>query len=478
MASSRPAIGLEPTSGLCGAEDGAKLELLGPSPSVKQSLARSLRRCLWRFLEPSISMDFGSYVAAQTWLDRPEQGLRSATTRYVEYMCNSGWDRYFDRWPAMAEHIALLSSRWSRTSSTAMERFRQDAKDLASFLGCEREDLAVQSVDSDLSDPHDGGQTVVRFQLSNGMCVAYKPRSVAEELAARHALKLMQNERCFRDVEVPSALDCGLYGYLKWINPAQLKSRKEAQAYYRVAGHTFAFLYAIEASDCHHENVIASSRGPVVVDFETLGTSRIGAQAIRKIFGISFINADPTGFLPTRGPSRDIGGLSGVSRSMRFSRRHPNIPRIGRQYQYLSSYKDEFEKGFVEARRQISTLRSKSNIELGLTNAPRVVLRPTSTYYSIFRARLSDPRLSKRPGNFGFRSYLGGAKVNTLKRKIVEAEAECLEAFEIPRFVVFDGKICLRGRALCELPELLPDRRRLNLVDRQLPHSTAQSSGH
>src|SRR5580700_3703595 len=83
-------------------------------------------------------------------------------------------------------------------------------------------------------------------------------------------------------------------------------------------------IYALEGSDCHHENLIATADQPVLIDHETLLQARIryfgrqGKEGPLSLAGRSFYEDSVfrTGLLPRweirpSGESYDVSGLGG-----------------------------------------------------------------------------------------------------------------------------------------------------------------------
>lgn len=60
------------------------------------------------------------------------------------------------------------------------------------------------------------------------------------------------------------------HGWVEFVEYEPCRDREEAQHYYQRAGMLLCLIYALEGTDCHNENLIASGDQPVLVDMETL----------------------------------------------------------------------------------------------------------------------------------------------------------------------------------------------------------------
>lgn len=135
----------------------------------------------------------------------------------------------------------------------------------------------------------------------------------------------------FRTLQV---LDGGAYGWVEEIETHPCQNQQEVEAYYFRAGMLVCQIYALEGSDCHHENLIAAGEHPVVIDHETLLQPRIryfGSQGEEGPLSLAgeFFGQDSvfrTALLPRReirptGESYDISGLGGTEAHLTHRRK-------------------------------------------------------------------------------------------------------------------------------------------------------------
>ena len=65
-------------------------------------------------------------------------------------------------------------------------------------------------------------------------------------------------------------LDRGDYGWVEFVEQEACASVAEVRAYFALAGGLVCLTHVLRGSDLHMENVIATRRGPVLIDLEML----------------------------------------------------------------------------------------------------------------------------------------------------------------------------------------------------------------
>ena len=95
-------------------------------------------------------------------------------------MLNGESITFFDEYSALAgSGLATVSGNWIDSTAEFLERLEADKNLLATtFLGG-KDPGPVMDVKAGLSDPHNGGRTVLALTFSSGLKLVYKPKSVA-----------------------------------------------------------------------------------------------------------------------------------------------------------------------------------------------------------------------------------------------------------------------------------------------------------
>jgi type 2 lantibiotic biosynthesis protein LanM len=126
-------------------------------------------------------------------------------------------------------------------------------------------------VQTGLSDRHDGGRSVAVLVFASGLRIVYKPKSLAVD---RHLQILIARLNEWGDGLPPlrclAILDQGAYGWMEHVAARPCETPEEVERFHERQGAWLALFYALEATDFHHENLIAEGEHPVPIDLETL----------------------------------------------------------------------------------------------------------------------------------------------------------------------------------------------------------------
>ncbi|HEY9233155.1 MAG TPA: type 2 lanthipeptide synthetase LanM family protein [Blastocatellia bacterium] len=226
------------------------------------------------------------------------------------------WD-FFLEYPVLARLLSVTVELWARNLSDLATALKADLRALQSLFNNNLSPGRVVGVRPSLSDRHNDGRTVTLLRFENGLELIHKPRDLGIERAWFALL-----DDCNRhggDFRVLKALACEGHGWVEAVRHAPCQNSDEARAYYRRAGMLLCLLYALEASDCFFENLIAASGYPVLIDVETLmhhviRRSTEPGQADEVADDILMASVFRTGFLPSweagaNGTCVDISGL-------------------------------------------------------------------------------------------------------------------------------------------------------------------------
>lgn len=233
----------------------------------------------------------------------------------------AGAGTFFGRYPVLARDIAVHCGQWLDASLTLVDRLARDIDAIASRFGSGDAPGSVVGVELGLSDRHHDGQGVAILAFESGMRVVYKPRPMTVDLAFASLLQWFNQhaEGAVPPLASPAAIDRGDYGWVAFAEAHACPDEAAVRRYYRRQGAFVALLYAIEATDFHHENVIACGEHPMLIDLETLfqpvaGSVRLAEGDSRPVA----FNVLRNGLLPLRFSSDpnaqgfDVSGLGGL----------------------------------------------------------------------------------------------------------------------------------------------------------------------
>ena len=224
-----------------------------------------------------------------------------------------------DEYPVLARVMVEELDAWVEVSAELLDRLAADWPDLvATFFGGQ-DPGPLTALDGGAGDRHRGGRAVRILKFASGAKLVYKPRPMAVDSHFQELLAWVESKGeglAFRRLAV---LDRGEHGWMEYAAPAECASLEEVALYHRRLGGLLALLYALEATDCHYENLIAAGDQPVVVDLESLFHPRWEIEEAAKpderlageALGESVLRI---GLLPFRvGEGVDAVDLSGVS---------------------------------------------------------------------------------------------------------------------------------------------------------------------
>jgi type 2 lantibiotic biosynthesis protein LanM len=185
----------------------------------------------------------------------------------------SFWNNLATHYPSLLPRVDALVRKRCMATLRFAQRWTTDRHRLKNLCGGDPGELHELSFGA--GDSHRGGATVAIVR-GKGWRVVYKPRSLAIDRALRgFVAELVLDHGSALNVRVPEVIDCGDYGWAKFMDHRFAAGSEELLSFYRGIGHLLALMRLLSGSDLHAENVIAQGGTPVVVDCETLFTPKI-----------------------------------------------------------------------------------------------------------------------------------------------------------------------------------------------------------
>ena len=450
---------------------------------IEQQFRAGLERTLLRLISRTMVVEL--HVA------RVEGVLRGVTpeARFKHFVETLG-DReraleILARYPVLARQVAAAIDDWVRASLTFLARLCADWRDIAQRFNGSVEPGRLASVDTGLSDRHGGGHAVIRARFESGLRVIYKPRALSLDEHFQKLLSWLNDRGLDPAFRLLGVLDRGEYGWVECVGRASCTTADAVQRFFQRQGGYLALLYALDATDFHHENVLADGEHPMLVDLEALFHPRdigsggnAGASAGADAVAHSVLRV---GLLPERvwaSPSHegfDISGLGapGGQRSpdpvlqwedagtdtMRVVRRHVtlpaglNRPMLGgaevNALDHAAAVADGFTRTYqLLHRHRAALLAPDGPLAAFAGDEIRVIVRPTRIY-----ARMLDesahPDLQREAFDrerFFDRLWVGVDEHRWLAR-VVDSELRDLLNGDVPRFAGRPGSRHLRDSA-------------------------------
>ena len=373
--------------------DRSTTEMLAISPQAFADFQQMLLFKLCEVVAPCLHDHFSRY----RMINNPQLVLRSDFHQasvgnelynlYVAHLESGGLIQFFEEYPVAARAITISMECWIESVLEFLERLYQDLPCLRLMFGFS-ETERITSIQTGLSDPHNGGRSVFILTFDRGGCIVYKPRSVVPEIHFGSILERLEQLELPAISIAPRTLNRGNYGWVEFIERRDCTTKEEVSKYFENLGAMLALLYSLGTSDIHYGNIIAHGSYPVVVDLETLLCPKPKAVDGNPNQGWdSFYTVQRVGLLPNEYTGKggdysiDISALGskqelvlkasfgewqninrdnmylGAPKYVKIQR--DSLPRLNGEILYAQDYSSELISGFSAAYR--THLRSNQN---------------------------------------------------------------------------------------------------------------------
>lgn len=176
------------------------------------------------------------------------------------------WYSIAQEFPVLLRWLERIDRNCKEVVAETVARLQTDREDLESGFGIEKSDK-LSNIVPGLSDPHNGGRTVLRLCFCDGMSIVYKPKPLHID-SALYAYAAKNNI----GVVALKVITKNCYGWVEdasHITVSESTHKKSPEC----LGKAAATFWMLNATDLHSENVVPTARGIYVWDLETLLTS-------------------------------------------------------------------------------------------------------------------------------------------------------------------------------------------------------------
>jgi type 2 lantibiotic biosynthesis protein LanM len=212
--------------------------------------------------------------ACAHFAEEPRRHRRAANASvyrgFVAEQGEEGLTRFFLEYPVAARLIAQVTLAWIDFVLEFLHRLDADAGALSARYFDSRPTGQILSCQAGISDPHQGGRSVLILHFAGGAAIVYKPRPMQIDAAFFGLLKWWNARSGQLPLRTLAVLARAEYGWENLARSAPCSQRKGGQRFYCRAGALLCLLHALRGIDFHHENMIAAGDDPVVVDLEAL----------------------------------------------------------------------------------------------------------------------------------------------------------------------------------------------------------------
>lgn len=190
--------------------------------------------------------------------------------RYQDFV-GRAWQELFPSegpgaFPVLASSVGLLIRNTADAFTELCRRLTADRAAIGRAFGIAESDL-ITSIGGASGDSHGHGRAVAILAFASGARLVYKPRDISCEAAWQEIVSHV-NRAAGTSLPTAATLAREGYGYVAYIAAEDVSDM--APQFMRSSGELAAVLHLLDARDMHFENIIATRRGPVAVDLETL----------------------------------------------------------------------------------------------------------------------------------------------------------------------------------------------------------------
>ncbi|HEY2292104.1 MAG TPA: type 2 lanthipeptide synthetase LanM family protein [Thermoanaerobaculia bacterium] len=323
-------------------------------------------------------------------------------------------DALLREYPVLARQVVLDLELFREAVREIVSQLAADWPEIVARLFGGQDPGPLTALDGGAGDRHRRGRSVRILTFASGARLVYKPRSLAVEAHFQELLAWI-NSLGGLGLRTLGVLDRGDHGWMEFAAFEPCRSRAEVARFHERLGGLLAVLYALAATDCHYENLIAAGEHPVVVDLESLFHPQIQrgprpqpAEDLRSQFALHSVLR--VGLLPFQvGQGDDFAGvdISGVAAidgqptpekviqwrgigtdEMRVERDRAimegghNRPILEGRPAQVGEFREEMTRGFAAVYRLLADRPDELRRRLApfADDPVRVVLRPTRIY--------------------------------------------------------------------------------------------------
>ena len=179
-------------------------------------------------------------------------------------------DQIIEEYPVLARSLVTAADYWVESSAEFLRYLTEDADALRDAFALGGELGMLVGIAGNAGDVHRRGRAVAVAEFSSGIRVVYKPRSLSVDGHFGELVTWLNDLGQTPPLRAVRVLTREDHGWAEFIANASCASHGEIERFYQRCGAYLAILHALNATDFHYENVIASGEFPMLIDLEAL----------------------------------------------------------------------------------------------------------------------------------------------------------------------------------------------------------------
>jgi class II lanthipeptide synthase len=198
--------------------------------------------------------------------DTPEERFRSFVRRLGEPDVAL---RVLSEYPVLARQVVNTLDRWIATSAELLRNLCDDWDAIVAELAGGTDPGPLVEL-SGAGDTHRGGRRVRIAAFASGFRLVHKPKSLAVDHHFQELVRWVNDRGATPPFRMLRLLDRGTYGWVEHLSNDGCTSAVEVERFYQRLGGYLALFHALEATDFHAENLLATGEHPMPIDLEAL----------------------------------------------------------------------------------------------------------------------------------------------------------------------------------------------------------------
>lgn len=312
--------------------------------------------------------------------------------------------------PVLARMLGQATVYATEARLELVGRYAADRAELVRTLLDGTDPGPLVAVEDNQGDPHRAGRSTAILRFADGRRLVYKPRDLTHDTRLSAFVDWLNRTVPEVGLRTAACLVRPEYGWTEFVTVAPLTGPDGADRFYRRQGALLALAHALNTTDLHYDNLIASGEDPVVIDVETLFRPRwetptdsgdpasdLLAASVQRTSLLPMIVVGEQGIMDLSGSGGDQGRQSPASQvdwadpgtdRMRLVRRAgtfdgaSNRPRLGDRVVDPEDHAESMLAGFRLGYDAIEAHRAEFGrlVEGSSAMTVRLVVRPTWTY--------------------------------------------------------------------------------------------------
>jgi len=247
------------------------------TPSAFVDLQGALLQSLCTVARHTLYLEFSIWRSCnllaqvqQTVAGRPNLESRCIYGSFVSNMWTGSLSQLLRKYPVLGRLLAQLSHLWIVSTREFLDRLKNDQVEIARTFSPSIPLGPCARIETNLSDRHNGGRTVLGVEFQNGTGVIYKSKGPQSQQMLDELFEWLKQNTELLPLYVCEALYRADYYWVEQVRPVPCQNGGELRRYYHRAGTLACIMYLLGGYDFHADNLIACGEYPVIIDTETI----------------------------------------------------------------------------------------------------------------------------------------------------------------------------------------------------------------